>query len=81
MKILLSFFLLVSSVYAQDFELTNNNFKNLFNKYRMGQPSNMPWAGSYWSYKNHGIADKTYKGILNVFSTQSPAEKYDKFFN
>jgi len=81
MKILILFLLSINLVQAQEFQLNNTKFKGLFNKHRMGQPSNLPWAGSYWAYKTHGLADKTYKGLFNIAFTKSPAEKYDQFFN
>ena len=80
MKVFLLFFLFISFAHAQDFDLSDNNFKKLFNRYRMAQPSNMPWAGSYWAYKTHGLADKTFRGVMNILFTKSPAEKYDRFF-
>ncbi len=80
MKVFFIFFVLISFTHAQEFELGDNNFKKLFNKYRMAQPSNMPWVGSYWAYKTHGLADKTYTGLVNTLFTKSPAEKYDRFF-
>lgn len=69
---------LFSSLFAEEFELGNQNFKNLYNKYGTAQPKNIPWAGSFWPYKEKGIADNFVYDSRTSYP--SPAEKFDKFF-
>lgn len=64
------------ATFAANFDVSNDNVKLLFNKYRVAQPENIPWAGSYWSYRNNGIASHGVPGQKN----DSPAERFDKFF-
>lgn len=78
MKILVIFLLLAFNLMAEEFELGNQNFKNLFNKYGSAQPKNIPWAGSYFPYKEKGIADNFIYDARR--SSQSPSEKFDYFF-
>jgi hypothetical protein len=49
------------------FEIQNDNLRDLYNNYRVAQPDNVPWAGSYFAYRNDGIA--------------AHAAKYDKYFD
>lgn len=69
---------LFTSLFAEEFELGNQSFKNLYNKYGTAQPKNIPWAGSFWPYKEKGIADNFVYDSRR--SAQSPAEKFDNFF-
>lgn len=78
MKSFFVFLLLVSNLFAEEFEIGNQSFKNLFNKYGVGQPKNIPWAGSFWPYKTKGIADNFVYDSRKAY--QSPAEKFDYFF-
>ncbi|MEO5667657.1 MAG: hypothetical protein ABIR96_06340, partial [Bdellovibrionota bacterium] len=48
------------------------DFAALYNDFRLGQPKNVPWAGSYFAFANDGIAVD--------LSGESPAAKYDKLF-
>lgn len=64
---------------AQSFTLNTQEFVTLFNKARVGQPTNTPWAGSYWAYANSGIATKTVSSNPSLNGV-SPAQKYDAVF-
>jgi len=69
-----------SSVFSQttgSFAIQSDNFAEIFNQYRIGKPANTPWAGSYWSFRNDGIAVSDIQGQAGI----SPAKKYDAFFN
>ncbi len=69
---------LFANLKAEDFEVGNQDFKYLFNKYRMAQPKNIPWAGSYWPYSEKGIANNFIYDSRSA--SPSPSEKYDNFF-
>lgn len=63
------------------FSVGNSNFKDLYNHYRMQTPINRPWAGSYWSYRNDGIAfTDIYDFERRELQNHSPAEIYDQFW-
>gem|GEM_PF-1713434 len=62
------------SVSSQDFRIKSSDFKSIYNDYRVRQPKNVPWAGSYWAYGTNGIAIKLADG-------KSPAGEYDALFN
>jgi Transglutaminase elicitor len=53
------------------FKIYLNNFETLYNTYRVSQPQNVPWAGSYFAYGTDGIAGK--EG-----GQESPAAKWDR---
>jgi hypothetical protein len=62
------------SAQAQDtgsFSIQESNFANLYNNYRVGVPTNRPWAGTYWPFSSDGIA-----WVVNEDGS-SPATKYD----
>jgi hypothetical protein len=63
-------FLAATGLHAQSFRISNSDVAMLYNKHRTGQPKNTPWAGSYWAYASHGIAQRV--------GSQSPAAKYDR---
>jgi hypothetical protein len=71
------FLLLISNLFCEELEMGNQNFKYLFNKYGSAQPKNVPWAGSYWPYKEKGIANNFLYDLKRPLP--SPAEKFDKF--
>ncbi|MEK6704810.1 MAG: hypothetical protein AABZ06_03395 [Bdellovibrionota bacterium] len=57
-----------------NFIIRSNSFKELYNlDGRAAQPRNVPWAGSYWSFRHDGIADSSEQ-------QPSPAGKYDNTF-
>jgi hypothetical protein len=65
-------------LWAQDFDMSNQDFKTLVNKYRMAAPKNVPWAGTYWAYANNGVANNfIYDAKV---SSPSPADKFDTFY-
>ena len=58
------------------FEIANRNFKYLFNKARMGQPANIPWPASYWTFEYDGISQPDWDRKTELFIPgTSPAEK------
>ena len=62
------------------FEVANRNFKYLFNKARMGQPTNIPWPASYWTFEYDGISQPDWDRKTELFIPgTSPAEKWDDF--
>jgi hypothetical protein len=72
------FLLLISNLFCEEFELGNQNFKYLYNKYGSAQPKNIPWAGSFWPYKEKGIADNFLYDLKRP--NPSPSDKFDYFF-
>jgi hypothetical protein len=85
MKTLLFTLLAVSlSSWAQDvgnFEIYQNNFKDLYNKYRVAQPTLTPWAGSFFPYGAHGTAVKLDASGDAASSGKSPMQAYDAVGN
>ena len=84
-KYLILVLLLILSKYSwssdeQPFEIANRNFKSLFNKVRMGQPANIPWPASYWTFEYDGISQPDWDRKTELFVPgTSPAEKWDDF--
>jgi hypothetical protein len=80
MKTLALFTLILSvSAGAQDvgnFEIYQNNFKDLYNKYRVAQPRVTPWAGSFFPYSQQGTAVKLNAAGDAVETGASPMETY-----
>ena len=60
-KLLFAALLVSGSALAQDlgsFTVYSNSFQDLFNKYRVAQPTYTPWAGSFFSYSQGGTGIK-----------------------
>jgi hypothetical protein len=81
MKKLLFLLLAVSlSSWAQDvgnFEIYQNNFKDIYNKYRVAQPKLTPWAGSFFPYGSDGTAVKLDASGDTSSAGKSPMQAYD----
>ncbi len=72
-------FALSWSVSAQDtggFEVTDNNFKSLYNQYRVAQPKVTPWAGSFFPYGAKVTAVKLDAAGNESSRGTSPMETY-----
>jgi len=58
-----------SNAWCDILTVSSSDFAQLFNQYRVAQPKQIPWAGSYWGFPSHGLA---------VNGDQSPAVLFDK---
>lgn len=73
----------LSQAQSDDQKLSpEQSFAKLFNQYRIAQPANMPWAGSFFPYSQNGTA----VGIKGNFRSKGSPElsaiyKYDSLFN
>lgn len=64
-----------------DFEIKKDDFKELFNKVRFGQPDAVPWPGTFWPYGYAGTSakvDKSGNYVEGSGSGTSPMEAFDK---
>ncbi len=67
--------------FAQDtggFTVTQNSFKDLFNKHRIAQPKITPWAGDFFPYSSHGTSIKLNRDGDPASNGTSPMQSYGK---
>ncbi len=82
--LLFSLFALSLSSWAQDtgnFEIYQNNFKDIYNKYRIAQPKLTPWAGSFFPYGSQGTSVKLDAAGDASSGGKSPMQTYDAVGN
>lgn len=77
----LFFSLLSQSVFAVPI-IVEQDFASLFNRFRVAQPTHVPWAGSFYTYADNGTA----VGVVNGYAqkglgSNSPIHLYDQMFN
>lgn len=60
------------------FVIKSNDFKELFNKYRVAAPNNTPWVGSWWAFRNNGT---TYNGMYRDTTKLGPTQKFDQIYD
>lgn len=81
-KLITGLFLTMSTfTYAQDtgqFEISKTSFKELFNNHRYASPKNVPWAGNFFPYADHGTAVKLDKSGDKSPQGISPMQSYEK---
>ncbi len=56
-----------------NFSVRNTSLSFMYNNHRAAQADPLPWAGSYFAFRNDGLADREGE-------PQSPSEKFDAFF-
>lgn len=83
MKKLTACLLLTMSVFtfAQDtgqFEISNINFKELYNNHRFATPKIVPWSGNFFAYADHGTAVKLNRQGDPSPQGTSPMQSYEK---
>jgi hypothetical protein len=72
------------SSWAQDvgnFQIYQNNFKDIYNKYRVAQPKLTPWAGNFFPYGSSGTAVTLNAAGDASSAGKSPMQSYDAVGN
>jgi len=78
--IILLFFIQIVNAHILDngqFEITNTNFSDLYNRYRYASPEIVPWAGNFFPYSEQGTAVKLDASGEPFKHGRSPMESYE----